>query len=263
MSRRLIVLMVIVFTGMAVFGVVSSRSAERKKRGAQILDSFVQATGGAMAYQSIQTMVITGQGSFDGDKVDIDEYRSAPSRYYASMSNKKLDIVQGTDGAVAWTTRNNRTDVLVGDSRADMLRYASMDGDVRWRDFFKSAEYMGTATFANKTCHKVVITPNEGKPRTRYYDCQTSYLVGEEGMLYARDLPPQPYTKTYDGYASYGGVLMPTRTAFQAGGHQISATIQQVVVNSKVPDEQFERPQAVKLQLIAMPGYLRNAAGER
>lgn len=263
MSRGTVVLLAVLFAGMAVFGIVAKGSADRQKKAAKVLDRYVEVTGGAQAYASIQTLIISGKGTFDGKPVEFEECRSAPSQYHGVMSNDEMALVETTDGTVAWTISGPKPNVLVGDSRAFMLWQAAIDRDVRWRDFFRSAEYKGTVDFQGKTCHKVVMTPREGKPRTRYYDVQTDLLVAEESVAPFRNIEPVTIVKTFDNYRKYGDILIPTSETEKVSNKTITLTVGSVQLNPRIPDEVYQQPSSVKMMLVAMPGYLRNAAGER
>ena len=115
----------------------------------------------------------------------------------------------GTDGKTAWVIANRRPEILIGGRKLDAIRNAAIDGDVRWRDFFTSAECMGTVQYAGRTCYKVVMTPEVGSDKTRYYDTKTNYLLGEEyDMAAPRGTTPPRIVKTFEDYQSFGGIML-------------------------------------------------------
>jgi hypothetical protein len=265
MGRGRIVLLVIVVVAAGVFGVFQKRKVERRKQGAQILDAYVQATGGAQAYQAVRTLMIRGKGTLMGKPVLIQQcWASDPPRCFAMMSGESgSGFIRATDGAVAWVINDMRPEVLLANDREDVLRDAVIDHDVRWREFYKSAECMGIVSFAGRQCHKVVMTPLSGEPRTRYYDPQTGFLVGEERVVTVPGSGPQTQVLTCDNYRKFGGLLIATRQTVTMGNLDATATVEAVDINQAIPDEQFVRPRTVELLLTAMPGYQRNLAGVR
>lgn len=265
MGRGKIVLLVIVLVGVGIFGILQKGKADRRKQGAQILDAYVQATGGPQAYQAVRTLMIRGEGTLMGKPVAIQQcWASDPPRTFAMMSGESGDgFIRATDGTVAWVINDMRPDVLLAGDREDVLRDAVIDHDVRWRDFYKSAECMGTVNFAGRQCHRVVMTPRSGEPRTRYYDPQTGLLAGEERVVTVPGSGSQTQVLTCDNYRKFGGLLIATRQTVSMGNLDATATVQSVDINQPIPDEQFARPKAVELLLTAMPGYQRNLAGVR
>jgi hypothetical protein len=122
---------------------------------------------------------------------------------------------------------------------------------------------MGTVDFAGRQCHKVIMKPRSGEPRTRYYDSQTGLLAGEERIVMAAAAGSQTQVLTCDNYRKFGGLLIATRQTFKMGDVDATVTVEAVEMNQTIPDEQFARPRAVELLLTAMPGYQRNLAGVR
>ena len=66
-GRKIVLALVVI--AVVVYGIRAQGRSTRRKEGARILDGYVQATGGAAAYQAIRTIVIHGKGTLMGNPV--------------------------------------------------------------------------------------------------------------------------------------------------------------------------------------------------
>jgi hypothetical protein len=256
-GRKIVLALVVI--AVVVYGIRAHGRAKRRKEGARIVDGYVQATGGAAAYQAIRTMVIRGKGTFMGKPVSVEEYRAAPCQYYAVLWRESEEsITTGTDGATAWAISNRRPEILIGGRKLDCLRNAAIDGDVRWRDFFDSAECVGMAEYAGRKCYKVIMTPKIGSDKTRYYDVGTNYLLWEE---YAMTAPlgttPPTLVKTFEDYRPFGKIVIPARQTETVNNVEMTVTVEDVSANVEIQQEQFAIPGPVKILQVGLPGYLK------
>lgn len=98
-----------------VYGIRAQARSSRRKEAARILDGYVQATGGAAAYQAIRTMAIHGKGTYLGKPVTFREYRAMPSQSHVVLWQEGEDgVSMGTDGKTAWVISNRRPEILIG-----------------------------------------------------------------------------------------------------------------------------------------------------
>jgi hypothetical protein len=256
-GRKIVLALVVI--AVVVYGIRAQARSSRRKEAARILDGYVQATGGATAYRAIRTMAIRGKGTYLGKPVTIQEYRAVPCQSHTVLWQEDEDgVSMGTDGKTAWVISNRRPEILIGGRRLDAFRNAAIDGDVRWQEFFTSAECVGTTEFAGRTCYKLIMTQEIGSPKTRYYDTQTNYLLGEEyDMVVPRGKTPPRIVKTLGDYRPFGGVVLPTRQTEKVQGYEVDLTIEDVAINVTIPQEQFALPDAVKILQVGLPGYLK------
>ena len=263
MSKGRLVVLAVVAVAVLVFLLSAQARANRRKEGERILARYVEVTGGQQAYQSIKTQVIRGSGTFMGKPIVLAEYRAASGNLLAIMSSKDrfakdpVDITEGTDGTNAWRISNQRPEVLIGSRKLDCLREAAIDRDARWRDFFKSVECVGTTDFAGRQCYKVIMVPLDGDPRTRYYDTDSYYLLGEESSPYIPGAAPQTALQIYEDYRKYGNIMLPARQTVRIGPVEMTAKIEEVVMDREIPDEQFATPPAIKILLVGLPAYMK------
>src|SRR5713101_2957240 len=147
-------------------------AAEDLPKADTILDKYVELTGGKAAYKNIHTVITTGSMEFVGKgiKGSITSYKAEPANSYNIIDIEGIGKFEGgTNGEVAWD-RNplHGPRIKDGEEKAAALRDANVNAE--WRELFKKAETAGSETIGDRLCYKVVLTPNEGRPETRYYN---------------------------------------------------------------------------------------------
>src|ERR1022692_80283 len=156
-------------------------AADALPTGEAVLDKYIEVTGGKAAYEKKNTEVSTGVMEFIGKGVKgkIMSYQAAPTKSYTVVEIDGIGkMEEGTDGVVAWERSALKGPRLKsGEEKAVALRAASIQHDIHWRDFFQKVECTGVEPIDGAVCYRVMLTPKDGQPETRYYDKKTSLLV--------------------------------------------------------------------------------------
>src|SRR2546423_3050598 len=195
---------------LAACGILSA--ADKLPTGDAILDKYIEVTGGKAAYEKKRTEVSTGVMEFTGKgvKAHMTTYQAAPNKSYMVVEIDGIGKMEdGTDGSVVWERSALKGPRLKsGEEKAISLRGAAIQHDVRWRDYFAKAECTGVEPIDGHICYRVVLTPKEGQPETRYYD-KKSYLLVRTNMILKTEMGEIPAEMTVSDYRAVDGVLMP------------------------------------------------------
>jgi hypothetical protein len=214
-----------------------------------ILDKFVEATGGKSAYDKVHTEKWTGTFELIGKGVKgaVTAYRSEPNKSVTVIELEGIGSIQdGTDGQTAWTLSSLQGPrIKQGDERAVTMREASLRGAVDWRKMYKNAETTGVENVDDQPCYKVVLTPNEGKPETRYFDKKTNLLV-KLTMQLASPMGEIPTETLVSDYKEQNGLTAPRKVHQKALGQEFLITINQVEYNVDMPKDRFDLPAEIK-----------------
>src|SRR5260370_28749977 len=137
-----------------------------------ILDKYIEVTGGKAAYEKNHSEVTTGKMEFTGKGISgtVMSYRADPDKTYTEVEIAGIGkIREGSDGKVAWSLSAMQGPHLKeGAEKAQALQAGKSNAEVRWREIYKQAETAGVEQVDGKDCYKVVLTPNEGSPVTKY-----------------------------------------------------------------------------------------------
>jgi len=215
----------------------------------QILDKFVEATGGKAAYENIRNEKWTGTFEFVGKgiKGTVTSYRADPNKSVTNVDLAGIGTMQdGTDGQTAWQNSSMQGPrVKQGDERAAALREATLRAPLYWRKLYKHVETVGQETIDDQACYKVVLTPEEGKPEAQYYD-KKSGLMLKMTMVVASPMGEIPTETILSDYKEDNGLRTPHKLQQKAAGLDFLITLDHVDYNVEIPENKFDVPADVK-----------------
>jgi hypothetical protein len=224
--------------------------AQDKPKAEDILDNYVKVTGGKAAFDKIQSVV--AKGTFElagvGIKGALTIYQAAPNKMYTEIDLGAMvgKIEQGTDGKVFWeNSAIQGARLLEGDEKAAAKLEASINSEANWRDHYKSAELTGEENVDGKPAYKVVLTPKEGPPSTRFYD-KTSGLLVKVAQTLNTPMGQVNTEAVISDYKKIGEITYPHKMQQKVGPQQVVITFDKVELNAKIPSERFALPEAVK-----------------
>ncbi len=219
---------------------------------ASILDKYVDATGGKAAYEKLRTEVSTSNLTFaaTGLSGTITIYRAAPNKSYMAMEIPGAGkIEEGTDGEIAWSNSAIQGPrVKDGDEKNLAFLMAAFASEVRWRDFYKSAETVGAEDVNGKSCYRVEMLSNDGLKQTRWYEKETS-LLAKVAMTVKSAMGEVPTETVMGDYRADGGILRPHKSTTKVMGQEIVTVVESVKPNVEIEPSRFAPPEEVKALL--------------
>lgn len=238
----LLVVMICV-TGRAVAGDDPPSTAE------QILDKYVEATGGKAAYEKLHDRVMNGTFEIPamGIKGPMSIYHAEPAKMYTVVEAEGIGKLEdGTNGEVAWElSAMSGPRIKQGAERAVVLRSAQFDAAVNWRKLYKKVELVGEEPIDEQPCYKVVLTPAEGRPETQYYDKKSNLLVRSD-MVLEHAMGSIPLQVYMSDYKVVDGVRIPHTIRQLVAGQEYRITVDKIRHNVPVPDKHFKLPAEVE-----------------
>ncbi len=228
---------------------VAAARADKLPTGEEIMDRYVEVTGGKDAYAKLHnrvshgTMEVVGLGI----KGKLTLTQAEPARMQLEADIPGIGkIEEGTDGETVWEKSTvGGARVKTGDERTHTLRAARFHGDVGWRDIYAKAENVGTANVDGKACYKIKLTTPEGQVRTNYYDQKTGLLVKSEATekVQGNEVATEG---TVSDYQKVDGVLIPFKLRQKALTQEIVMTFDKIEHNVNLPADRFKLPDDVK-----------------
>jgi len=147
----------------------------------QIIEKSIAAAGGREAMKKMTSLA--GSGTFELTSMGA----TGTTEVWAKAPDKRLSVTtvegygevkQGYDGKVAWKSDpQGGLANMEGDELFNMRREAQFNGELRWKELYSNAEVIGKNKVGDRDCWVLKLTPNEGKPMTRYYDAETFQLM--------------------------------------------------------------------------------------
>jgi outer membrane lipoprotein-sorting protein len=236
--------------GLAVAaGAADARALARDKlpRGADLMDKFVEATGGKAAYGKLKSREAEGVISFLGKDGTIRLYQAEPNKMRAETDLKGVGkIEEGVNGQVAWELNPlTGPSLKKGSALAEAERNARMDADVNWHQRYKDARTVGAEAVEGKPCYKVELTTPEGKKETRYFDEKTGLLLKYSHTI--ETMTGEEKVDTYPSeYKKVDGLLLPYSLKHVIRGQELRMTFTKIRHNVQIPAERFALPAEVR-----------------
>ena len=244
---------------------VHAQPAEKLPKAETILDKYVEVTGGKAAYAKLNNRV--SKGTFEmaaqGIKADLTVYGARPNKLYTVLESDAFGkIEKGTDGKVAWELNMMTGPQLKeGDERTFFMREATFDTATQWRKLYKKVECVGLEPIDDQPCYKVILTPAEGAPATRFYDKQSGLLVKVE-MSITTPMGTIPFESYVSDYKPVDGVLFPHKVRVLVMGTERLITTQSIEHNVKMPKDRFKLPEDIQVLIEKQRSEQAEATGK-
>ncbi len=213
----------------------------------QVLDRYIEVTGGAKAYEAVHTMVVHYKGNLGGMPVTDEEYTTDSGRYYSIVNMGLLGSSQeGSDGQTVWETSSIGSRIVTGRKREADLRDANPTRDLRWRDLYKYTECKKVVDYEGVPCYDVLLISPDDLVEDRYYDVETGLMIGRKSMVDDASFGLIGMEEVYGDYSRYGNLLLPASRTMKIMAQEMALKIQSVEINGQVPDSRFDLPSAIK-----------------
>ncbi len=240
----------LLLAGLCAAGALLSAGCATTPKAEAILDKYVEVTGGKAAYGKLNDRVskATFEMAAQGIRADLTVYGARPNKLYTLFESDVLGkIEKGTDGNVAWELNvMTGPQLKEGDELTFFMREATFDAATQWRKLYKKVECVGLETIDDNPCYKVVLTPAEGAPLTRYYDQQSGLLVKVE-MSITTPMGTIPFESYVSDYKPVDGVLFPHKVRVLVMGTERLITTQSIEHNVKMPKDRFKLPEDIQV----------------
>jgi len=210
----------------------------------QLLDKFVQASGGAAAIERVNSRVMVGTIDVGGKSLPIDIYAKDPEKRISYTHMPEGDSVTAFNGHEGWLGAPGRPMREMNSSDRDG---AAIDADLRlathFKRMFSQSQTRGTEKVDDHDTY-VVVGQREGKPPVHlYFDTQSGLLVRlvRYGDTALGLLPTQI---DYADYRDADGVKAPYRWTLARPSGRFTIQLKDLKQNVPVDDAKFVKPPA-------------------
>ena len=220
--------------------------------GKAVVDKYLEATGGRAAHEKVRSRVIHSTIDIPaaGIKGTSQSYNQAPGKAYVLVDLGATGKEQrGSDGAVIWEMTTTGGPRVMKDAKelAFWRRAFDIDSDLRLDEYYTSVETQGAEQVNGKDAYKVLFTPKEGSPETRWYDKESGLLVKVQQVV-PTPMGQIPAVSMPTDYRDVDGVKIPHKVEETIAGQvKINATLDKVEHNAEIPAEKFQLPPDVKV----------------
>jgi zinc protease len=206
--------------------------------GASLMDRYIEVTGGAAAYQNIQSQSVKAEIEFVGQGI-----KGKTTMELAGLG-KMLSGVW--DGTVWESSAMQGHRLAAGAERNLMLRMNDPQAAANWRKHYSGATTEAEEEIDGQVCYRVVATPKDGgKPEMSWFSKATG-LVVKTKMTLISPMGEIPLEIVVSDYRKVGSLLMPHRSMQSVGPQKIDNRVQEIVFNQKIDLASLTPPEEVK-----------------
>lgn len=248
------------FVALAALALVGSFvapvSAEDKlPTGKEVLERYIEKTGGKEKYEAIETMLVKSKMEFVGQNIvaDLSIRTAKPNLVSANFEIPGIGVIKrGTDGKYGWEeSPMTGPRLLEGAELASMLEESDMTSVVNFDKQYSKIETVGTESINDKKAFKVELTSKSGRTETRFYDAETGYLV-RTNAVQATQMGDLPTQVDMSDYKEVGGLVIPHTTSVIAGPQVMKVTLMSVETNVTHPEGAFAPGADIKELITAV-----------
>ena len=243
--RNIAVLAAVLLT--AVAGPV--RGQESLPKAEQIMDLYVDATGGTAAYDRIDNRVVrsTLEIAKAGVKLSVTAFQAKPGKAYSVVESPMTGKIEnGTDGDVVWEmSAMAGPQIKEGKEKALFLHLNTFDRLAYWRKSFKKVETSGMEDVNGRSCFRVIGTPQEAPPQTLFFDRET-HLLSKLTMTMEIPAGSVPMESYLSDYKAVDSVLIPHKVTIRVLSQERIGTVESVEQNVQLPADRFDLPADIR-----------------
>ncbi len=228
---------------------LAAQAQEKIPTADEVLDRYVEVTGGKAAYEKLKNRVATGsvevKGAGLGGSISIKEAPDAKNVTIFELKGAgKMEM--GTDGTVAW----QRSDIaggklLTGDEKAHAIRNAFFNNELNWKKVFTSAKCVGSKRMEDKECWQLEMTTPEGLVFQKFFDKKGGLLICAKVTIKTPQMEVPTETFPAD-YQKVDGILYPHEMRTRAMQLDMVVRVDKITHNADLPADAFAPPADIK-----------------
>ena len=210
----------------------------------QLVDRYIQASGGSAAIDRVSSRVMRGTIDFGGRSLPIDIYTKDPEKRISFTHMPDGDSVTAFNGREGWLGTPGRQ---LREMHGSDLEGAAIDADLHLathlKTMFDELKVQGTEKVGDHEAYIVVGRRDSRPPMRLYFDQQSGLLIrmvrfGDTALGW---LPTQI---DYANYRDTNGVKIPYRWTLARPSGRFTIQVSDVQQNVPMDDAKFAKPPA-------------------
>ncbi len=253
MLRKIIVPNVLLLLAIQVAIAADVADAPATLTAAQIVDKNVAARGGLQAWKAVHTLSMSGKleaGGTQNTQLPFALEMKRPRKTRLELKFNGQTAVQVYDGVNGWKLRPFLNRHQVEPYTAEELKAASLQADLDgplmdYNAKGTKVEVEGSQAVEGRQAYKLKLTLKKGQVQHIWVDAQTFLEVKVDGSPRRLDGKYHPVETYFRDFRSVNGLMVPyvLETAVEGAKRTEKIRIESVVVNPKLEDSHFAKPQ--------------------
>lgn len=211
----------------------------------QIIEKYIQATGGKAAHEKLNSRVSKGQFEIPamGAGGSLESYAKAPNKVKTTITIEGFGVVeQGFDGTVGYSSDpQNGLHEMTGDELASTKRDADFYGNLKIKEYFPKMTVRGKDKVGDHEVYVVDAVTAEGSAEVFYFDTQNGLLVRSDSQR-ATPQGKMAIQVYMDDYKEVDGVKVPFTIRQENEAMAFVIKFSEIKHNVPVDDAKLKKP---------------------
>jgi hypothetical protein len=175
----------------------------------QVLDKYIQGSGGRAAIEKVKTRVMKGsQAGFDGTALPLEIYREAPNKFLSSITRPQGLVLQGYNGTSGWLKNPRGQRELAGEDLAAVKRRAEFNESLKLKELYPDLKITAREKVGDRGAFVLESEAGKSEITRLFFDVQTGLLLRRQ-TIGKNILAPIPEQVDYEDYRDVDGVKLP------------------------------------------------------
>ena len=218
----------------------------------EIIERYIEVTGGRAAYEKLHNMVLRGTISItaSGQSVGVTMYKASPNKHLQILESEGvLTFRQGFDGETLWQmNRDNVARIFDGPSKVAQVNEETFNAELRLPELHEGVYMVKIEEMSGEPCYHLLLTSPQVAAQHRFYSVESGLLVAR------RVVQPGPrgglsMLVEFSDYEETAGVRFPRRFRKTQMGQEMITIMDSVEVNVDLPADIFDLPEEVQVAL--------------
>lgn len=210
----------------------------------QVIDKYLNASGGAAELKKVNSVLSTGTMGVQGMSLAVSKKEMAPNMQVMEVNmNGQVMMKQLYNGTTGYRMQMGNKQDLTADEASEMKNQKGIFPQLYYFDGSYKLENAGIEKVDGKDAYKLNVTDASGNKSTEYYDVNSGLLVRLDKTVKAQGQEVSQ-TIVFSDYRKTGNVLLPFKNTLTvqtpAGSQDIEITLTDIKVNQGVTAADFK-----------------------
>lgn len=238
--------------GLSSTGRCEPPSVDRLPEGAAVLEKSLELAGGRAAFEKVKTRVSRMKMKIEqvGIEGTITTQQNAEGNALMVVDLPGVGETRTglSDGIVWELSPMTGVRIIEGAEKQQQLRAFRLNAELQPETFFSKIETVGRAKVGDRDTFKLVLTPRQGDPETRFYDVENFRLLRVE-MSVQSPMGAVQATSDMSDFKQVDGMEMPHTIVQSFKGARVVTTMVEVKHNVEIDPAVFALPEDVRKML--------------
>lgn len=213
----------------------------------EIIDTYLENTGGKDAWRKIKSMKITGNGAQMGMTFPLTVYAKHPNKNKVVVDIQGKQLIEAFDGEVAWTINpfmgGTEPTKKTAEEAAEAAKETFEDDLLDYAEKGHSVALEGTEEIEGVNAHKLKLTKKSGDEVMYFFDPDDFVPIMVRNFPQAGPMKGQTIETYSSDYQEVDGLFVPFSIEQKVGGQtMMTMTADKVELDVEIEDSSFSFP---------------------